>query len=134
YANMHIDSIRFRGSTLTYTREYNAVYVHFPSRIPAGTVGELPIVYAGNPQLVDRNILRGGFIWTQNREGKLWIESVCQGSGASLWWPCKDHLSDKPDSMHIAVTIPGELTEVSNGRLLSKKALPDNRTRYDWYV
>ena len=27
----------------------------------------------------------------------------CQGLGASLWWPCKDHQSDEPDSMRIKV-------------------------------
>ena len=70
----------------------------------------------------------------QDRNGKPWIESVCQGSGASLWWPCKDHLSDKPDSMKIRITVPDDLMDISNGRLLQKTKLEGNYTRFDWYV
>jgi len=59
---------------------------------------------------------------------------VCQGSGGSLWWPGKDLLSDKPDSMRIALTVPAGLMGISNGRLLDKTILPDGRGRFVWYV
>ena len=50
----------------------------------------------------------------------------CEGTGASLWFPNKDHLSDEPDSVRISCAVPKGLTCVSNGNLRSTKELkPD---------
>ena len=134
FANMKIEKIVFHGANLSYTRKYDAVFVEFPNGIKQGAVEEILVVYSGIPQPVDISSLSGGFIWVQDKNGKPWIETVVQGSGASLWWPCKDHLSDKPDSMHITVTVPADLTAVSNGRLIGKTDLPDNWVRFQWAV
>ena len=134
YENMKIEKILFRGEELAYTREFNAVFIQFPFIVPAGNEEEIRVMYSGKPQEPDISTLKGGFLWLQDKKGNPWIESVCQGSGASLWWPCKDHLSDKPDSMKISITIPRGLTEISNGRLIEKKELTDKLTRFDWYV
>jgi|GEM_PF-498787 len=135
YANMKVEKILFHEKELSYTREADAVFVQLPQTLKSGTTGEITVFYSGKPQIPDMSIpMTGGFLWLQNQNGKLWIESVCQGSGASLWWPCKDHLSDKPDSMAISITIPSGLTDISNGRLLQKTELPGKRTRFDWYV
>jgi aminopeptidase N len=66
--------------------------------------------------------------------GNPWVQVVCQGSGASLWWPNKDHLSDEPDSVSISVTIPNGLVNISNGRLRNTTQLPGNWTTYQWFV
>jgi hypothetical protein len=134
FANMSIDKILFHEQELHYVREFNAVYIQFPNHIERDRIDQINIFYSGKPQVPDPSVLAGGFLWLQNKDGKLWIESVCQGSGASLWWPCKDHLSDKPDSMKISVTVPNGLTDISNGRLKNKIVLSDNRTRFEWYV
>jgi aminopeptidase N len=62
------------------------------------------------------------------------METVCQGAGAGLWWPCKDHLSEKPDSMRLSVTIPNGLSDISNGRLISRQELSDHTTKWVWYI
>ncbi len=133
FANMKIEKIIFQGADLSYTRKFDAVFVQFPLTIKQGAVEEIEIFYSGNPQVLIPN-LAGGFIWMRDRNGKPWIETVCQGSGASLWWPCKDHLSDKPDSMHVSVTVPEGLTAVSNGRFLGKTDLPDKEVKFQWAV
>jgi len=134
FANMKIEQILFRSMSLPFIREFNAVFIQFPARVEAGTVDEVNIIYSGRPQIPDPASLAGGIFWLQDKDGQYWIETVTQGSGASLWWPCKDHLSDKPDSMKISVTVPRGLTDISNGRLLRKIELPGNLTRFDWYV
>jgi hypothetical protein len=134
FANMKIEKIVFHKTTLGYTRKYDAVFVQFPAMIKQGAVEEIQIFYSGNPQLPDISSLSGGFIWAQDKNGKPWIETVVQGSGASLWWPCKDHLSDKPDSMHITVTVPSGLTAISNGRFLGKIELPNQQVQFKWGV
>jgi len=135
YANMKIEKILFHEQELSYTREADAVFLRFPTILKTGHTEEIRVYYSGVPQVPDMSIpMTGGFLWLQDQQGKLWIESVCQGSGASLWWPCKDHLSDKPDSMAISITIPSGLSDISNGRLLRKTDLPGHLTRFDWYV
>ena len=134
FANMTIEKVLYHGSALAYTREHNAVFIVFPTAIPQGREDEITFVYSGAPQLPNIALLKGGFLWLNDKRGNPWIESVCQGSGASLWWPCKDHQSDKPDSMRISITVPTGLMDISNGRLLDSIALPDHRTRWDWYV
>jgi aminopeptidase N len=134
FANMKINKILFHDRELNYTREADAVFIKYPTLIKQGTIEEIKIFYEGNPQLLNLNNSSSGLIWYQDKNGKPWIETVSQGSGASVWWPCKDHLSDKADSMRISVTIPKGLTEISNGKLLSRKELPDNYTKFDWFV
>jgi hypothetical protein len=134
FANMQIEKILYHNTPLSFTREFNAVFIQFPEKVDEGVVDEINVLYSGKPQIPDGAILAGGIFWLQDKDGQHWIETVTQGSGASLWWPCKDHLSDKPDSMKISVTVPHGLTDISNGRLLRKTELPGNLTRFDWYV
>lgn len=135
YANMVIDSIVYRRQALPYSREFNAVFIDYPEPIPVGTEAEVKIYYNGIPKAPNWNIpMDGGVLWDQDSLGNLWAQVVCQGSGASLWWPNKDHQSDEPDSMKIWITVPDQYTEISNGRLQRTTPLPGNRLRYEWYV
>ncbi|MCA8952435.1 MAG: M1 family metallopeptidase, partial [Planctomycetes bacterium] len=60
----------------------------------------------------------GGLSWDKDDKGNPFIATTCQGIGASIWWPNKDHGYDEPDrGMDIRVTVPEALTAVSNGRL-----------------
>jgi aminopeptidase N len=134
FSNMRIEKITFHDQPLSFTREYNAVFVRLPQKLEQGTSHEITVAYSGKPQKPDGASLAGGVFWLQDKEGNEWIETVTQGSGASLWWPCKDHLSDKPDSMQIRVTVPRGLTDISNGKLRKKSELPNGQTQFDWYV
>lgn len=75
----------------------------------------------------------GGFVWTYDDNGDLWISTAVQGLGASAWYPCKDHQSDKPDSVLIRVSVPSGLQNISNGRLRSVKEYQGSTT-FEWYV
>lgn len=135
YANMHIGKILHGDQPLSFTRQDDAVFVRFPATLPAGSEETIVVYYDGVPQVADFNIpMYGGVLWDKDEEGNPWIQVVCQGSGASLWWPSKDHLSDEPDSMRIWITVPNGFTEISNGRLQRKTPTGVNKTRYEWLV
>lgn len=135
YENMTIDRIMYGSRSLPFKREHNAVFVEFSKRFSPGERGEIIIYYGGIPKVPDHSIpMDGGVLWSTDSLGNPWVQMVCQGSGASLWWPNKDHLSDEPDSMKIAITVPNEFTEISNGRLVRKMDVPGNMTRYEWFV
>lgn len=135
FANMTIEKIMFRNRPLAFTREFDAVYVQFPQTIRKDASEEIVVYYHGKPQVPDFSIpMTGGIFWSRDDKNQFWMEVVCQGSGASLWWPNKDHLSDEPDSMRISITVPRGVEEISNGRLLSRENVAGNQTRYNWLV
>ncbi|MBC7920743.1 MAG: M1 family metallopeptidase [Ferruginibacter sp.] len=134
YANLAIEKIVFRGQPLVFTRAFNAVFVQFPEKQKVGSTQEMEVFYGGSPTVAQRAPWDGGFVWSRDAGGKPWVGVACQGAGASLWWPCKDHQSDEPDSMRISVAVPPGVINVSNGRPRGRQSLPDGYVRYDWYV
>lgn len=133
FSNMRVKQILFRNQPLPYTRESHAIFVQFPAQLRAGLNYEITVAYDGKPQRPDGASLAGGIFWLQDKQGNPWIETVTQGAGASLWWPCKDHLSDKPDSMRIRVSVPKGMTNISNG-VLRRQTESRTHTTTEWYV
>lgn len=134
YANMEITRIDWQNSPLRYSREHNAVFVEFTETLLPGSRHRLRIAYRGQPQAARNPPWDGGFVWSKDRNGKPWVGVACEGDGASLWWPNKDHLSDEPDSVSIRVAVPTGLQCVANGNLRGQTALPGGYTRFDWFV
>ena len=135
FPNMEIQQILLEGKTrLAFSREFGAVFIRFPEIMKQGTIREITVQYRGKPVVAKNPPWDGGFTWTRDSTGNPWVVVTCQGTGASLWWPNKDHRSDEPDSMLISVTVPPGLEDISNGRLRSRTVLPDGWTRFDWFV
>ena len=134
FKNMVIDSILHNRDNLEYTRDSNAVFIKFALPEIQGEKDIIKIYYHGSPQIAKHPPWDGGFVWSKDSLGNPWIDVACEGTGASLWWPCKDHLSDKPDSMRMTFDIPTGLMCVSNGRLRSEKNMKDGYTRFTWFV
>lgn len=134
FENMRVDSIVWEGRRLKYRREYHAVFIDFPETVRKGAQGTFRFYYSGSPVTAARAPWDGGFVWSADKEGRPWAAVACQGTGASLWWPNKDHQSEEPDSMLISIAVPDSLMDVSNGRLRGKTSLGDGYTRWDWFV
>ncbi len=133
YENMKINKIVSNDKNLDYNRMHNAVFIEFPAQ-KKGTKNSLRIFYEGNPKTAYAPPWDGGFVWSKDDNGDHWVGVACEGDGASLWWPNKDHLSDEPDSMSIRVAVPNPYICVSNGNMRSKQSVNENFTRYDWFV
>ncbi|CAN5251888.1 M1 family metallopeptidase [soil metagenome] len=134
FDNMQVDSVVYRGNKLPYTREFNAVFVDFAKNIVRDAVDSFRVYYQGSPIAAKRAPWDGGFVWRKDKNENPFVGVACEGTGASLWWPNKDHLSDEPDSMMIRVTVPRGLMDVSNGRLRNIQTLDTAWIRYDWFV
>lgn len=134
FDNMAIDKILYRDKQLKYTREFNAVFIDFPTQIKANTLDSILVYFSGTPHQANRAPWDGGFDWKKDSNNKPWVASANQGIGASLWWPNKDHQSDEPDSVLISVTVPKELMNVSNGRLRNVENIGKKKTKYNWFV
>ncbi len=135
FKNLDISRIVLDDRTdLKFWREYNAVDVQLPEVLAKNSLHSVKVFYGGTPTVALRPPWEGGVTWTKDSTGNPWVVVTCQGVGASIWWPNKDHQSDEPDSMLISITVPKGLEDVSNGRLRAVTELPDGWTRYDWFV
>ena len=135
FKNMEIEKIVLDdGPTVPFTREFNAVFVNLPKVIDKGPLHHIKVFYGGIPTVAKNPPWDGGLTWTKDSSGNPWVVVTCQGTGASLWWPNKDHQADEPDSMLMSITVPTGLTDISNGRLRSTTELPGGWTRYDWFI
>jgi aminopeptidase N len=147
FQNLTIDSIKQNGRLLGFSREANAVFINLPSEAapPLGVEGHTPplgaggytmqIWYGGKPVAAKNAPWDGGFVWSLDHRDRTWVGVACEGDGASLWWPNKDHLSDEPDSMLVSVTVPKRLFVASNGNLREEIELDNGyQKRYDWFV
>jgi len=132
FQNMEIEAILYEGKALDFTREHNAVFIRFP-QVKAEREGFFQVRYQGHPREAPDPPWNGGFVWSQDRLGRPWVGVACQGVGASLWWPNKDHLSDEPDSMDIFLTVPDSLMGVANGQLV-EEVQRGPWTQYHWKV
>lgn len=132
FRNMTLDSVVFTGKKLSFEREYDAVFINFPFQ-KSGSTGKFRVYYQGKPTTANHPPWDGGFVWSRDRRGRHWIGVACEGDGASLWWPNKDHLSDEPDSLSIRVSVPKGLSCVANGNLRNQVDEGDYQ-RWDWFV
>lgn len=133
FDNMLIDGIKMEGQTLTYSRDGAAVFVDMPSGLSLGS-HTLEVQYSGTPIAAARAPWDGGFVWKKDSQGKPWVGVACEGTGASLWWPNKDHLGDEPDSMLITITAPIGLKTVCNGNQRSVRDIDAQWTETTWAV
>jgi aminopeptidase N len=132
---MRILSIHWRNSTLKYKREGNAFHVYLHKTVKKGSIETLTVNFEGTPRAAIRPPWDGGWIWAKDSLGRPWMSVACQGLGASVWYPCKDHQSDEPDSgATLSITVPDTLVAVGNGRLLGKSASAGGMTTYSWNV
>jgi len=131
---MQITKVLMDSIPLNYKRDGNAYFIDIVAKQNIGDINHLTVYYDGKPHVSKRPPWEGGITWKKDNNGKDFISTTCQGDGASLWWPCKDHMYDKPDSMLISVTIPEPLMNVSNGRLRSLIHNADSTNTSNWFV
>ncbi len=92
---MEIYKVIQDGKTVQFNREGNAFYIDLEAAQTIGTTKELTIFYGGKPKVAVNPPWDGGITWKKDSNKNLFIASSCQGLGASVWWPNKDHMYDE---------------------------------------
>jgi len=131
---MKITSVEADGKSLKFNREGNAYFIELKQKQKKNDINYIKINYEGFPKEAIRAPWDGGLSWTKDENGNHFIATSCQGLGASVWWPNKDHMYDEVDSMLISVNVPKNLTNVSNGRLRKVTEHKNNTKTFDWFV
>jgi len=131
---MKITRISQNGIDQEFINDGNAWFVKLKEAQEQGEVRYLLVEFSGNPKIAERPPWDGGVSWERDQNGNPFVTTANQGDGASLWWPCKDHSYDEPDSMLISITVPDPLMNVSNGRLRKHEHHNNGTNTSHWFV
>ena len=116
-----------------YFNEGNVWHIPLPKAQP-GSTHSITLVYHGKPRVAQRPPWDGGWIFTKDEKGRPWMSVACQGLGASVWFPCKDHQSDEPDNgATLTMNVAADLVAVGNGRM-KNKSVSEGLASYTWEV
>ncbi|PKP19394.1 MAG: hypothetical protein CVU05_11430 [Bacteroidetes bacterium HGW-Bacteroidetes-21] len=135
-SQFEITKLALDDNSLTYSRDGNAIFISFNKTLYKDSLYCLYIEYNGNPIIAKSPPWNGGFTWSYNKKLKFphWVGVSCEHLGASSWWPLKDHLSDKPDSMTINLQVPNGYQGISNGTMISTSNAGSGYTNFKWHV
>ena len=122
------------NNDLVFQREGNVYWIQMNDNQVVGAINSVTIHFEGRPPVSVRPPWEPAFTWSRDSKGMPFIANANQGAGASVWWPCKDHMYDEPDSMLISVTAPEKLMDVSNGKLRSVVKNKDKTRTFNWFV
>lgn len=134
---LQIEELRWQtrdGKSLNYKRDYRAIFIQLPEKLSANTFFSVHVKYRGKPVIARKPPWAGGTVWKKDNQNFHWAGVACETEGASIWFPCKDHTSDEPDSVAMRFTVPGkDLVAVSNGVLEGVQTNETSRT-FNWRV
>ncbi|GIZ08217.1 M1 family metallopeptidase [Flavobacterium sp. UMI-01] len=131
---LRITKVLQDGKSLPFKRNGSVFLIDLQKKQLKGTTNTLTVCYEGKPKSAIRAPWDGGIVWKKDANGTPFISSSCQGIGASIWWPNKDHLYDEVASMTVSLTVPRGLVAVSNGKLTNTHTLNEDTVTYDWAV
>lgn len=131
---LQISSAIFSDKEVNVVKDGNAHYVHLTETMKKGDVRSVKVHYQGHPKEAIRPPWDGGVTYRKDANGNHFVATSCQGLGASIWWPCKDHMYDEVDSMLMSITVPDHLMDVSNGQLRNIDDNSDGTKTFHWFV
>lgn len=123
-----VDSIIHSTGKLNFTHDNSTIFVDLAKTLDANTLDTLTIYYQGEPAKQDGF---GSFETNKQPDGTPILWTLSEPYGAKDWWPCKQTLMDKADSLDIYVTVPEGNKVGTNGILISENT-EDNQTTYHW--
>jgi aminopeptidase N len=119
-----VDSVIFHQNKLLFTRPGNlTLQISLPAMQNTGTRDSITIYYGGGPP-------SNGFGSFTNSEHNnvpvMW--TLSEPYGARDWWPCRNGLTDKADSIDAIITTPEAYFATSNGLFQSESIANNKRT------
>lgn len=131
---MKITSVSQLDVPLTYTRDGNVYYIDLAATQNVEAINEVTISFEGASRINREPPWNDGMTWKKDDNGNDFVATSCQGIGASIWWPNKDHMYDEPDEgLQMKITTPKHLVGVGNGRLIQTTEQKETMT-YTWQV
>ena len=126
-AGMTVDSILQQNNPVAFQRDSNTVIVPLVHKLGYGQIDSVAVFYGGSPGQSGF----GSFVQDFHGEDSIpIIWTLSEPYGALEWWPCKQSLSDKIDSIDVIVSSPKTYSTASNGILVSETVTNNTRTMH----
>lgn len=122
------------ASDLRFERRGGKIFAHFPLTKQPGETVSVRVTYGGVPRVAPNPPWVGGFMWEQTADGSPWIVTAYQNDGADVLFPCKDHPSDKAETVSVRVTVPEGLYAASVGVLQNIEQNADGTRTFHWLM
>ena len=127
-SGLTVDSVKQRNLILTKQHTSDVLQITFPSTVTPGTFDSVSIYYKGVPA----NTGFGSFVQTIH-SGVPVIWTLSEPYGSRDWWPCKNGLDDKIDSIDAFITAPAAYKSASNGLLQSETLISGGTKKLTWW-
>lgn len=134
HPDLKVDRVMERKEELGFETKGGKIWIDLGYTRQAREQVKVKVAYGGKPRVAPNPPWEGGFTWSETESGADWVATSCQTNGADLWWPCKDHVSDEPDSMALRITVPEPLVVATNGHFRGKRNPEQGKVTYDWYI
>ena len=126
-SDLTVNEILYHGTELNFTlHEEDRLQIFFPSTLAEGVLDSISINYEGQP-----GSSGFGAFATSTHNGVPALWTLSEPYGAKEWWPCKQSLDDKIDSIDVIVRTPAEYRVASNGSLVGEIEDGDDKI-YHW--
>ena len=106
---LQVSSVKQGNTALTFSQGNQQLTIQLAQAVAQGTEGSVEITYAGAPPTQNEAFT------TSYHHGVPILWTLAQPFGAKDWFPCKDDLQDKIDSIDFYITAPSAYTVVANG-------------------
>ena len=123
-----VDSVKQRNATLAKQHSNDVLQINFPTNVNAGIFDSISIYYKGVPP----NTGFGSFIQSTHAGAPI-IWTLSEPYGSRDWWPCKNGLDDKADSIDVLITTPIAYKAASNGLLQSETLINGGTKKITWW-
>ncbi|WP_319479872.1 M1 family aminopeptidase [uncultured Draconibacterium sp.] len=126
--SLTVDSVVIGNNSAPFTHQNNKVEINLPEPLSLNQLDSASVFYHGVPPATGLGSFETTFHGTAFTP-VLW--TLSEPYGALEWWPCKQSLADKIDSIDVIVTTPEKYKTASNGILVSEE-LTDTTTTMHW--
>lgn len=127
---MIIDSVAVDGIRQTFQHSNDLAMVPLSSPVPLSTIFSVKIYYHGTPPAGEG--FSGVFTDSSVTYHKKVTWTLSEPYSAKDWWPTKQDLRDKADSVWVFLTTSYENRAGSEGLLTGITAMPNGKFRYEW--
>jgi len=120
-----VDSVHFEGNAIVFQHQSNKIGITLPANIQQNSLRQVEIFYHGSPPQTGF----GSFVVSKHQNTPI-LWTLSEPYGARDWWPCKESLADKIDSIDVFITSPSQYKAASNGKLISDELAGEKRTAH----
>jgi aminopeptidase N len=128
---LKIDSVTYKQKALVFSHSNKLITIQLPVGLASGTLDSLTVHYQGNPAL---NNTWQSFVFDahNSKDPQPIAWTLSEPYGSKGWWPCKESLTDKIDSLDFLITVKKGNKAASNGLLIVEKQINDSQILFHW--